>query len=294
MGNSIMHSFRKIKIISLVFFSVIIIHLIYIMISDDSFKRITNSENVKWLIIGNSHAYKILMNGNNVYYLNEDGADIKRRMKQVKLGVSDFKNAKYFIINLTPIELYKGINALSNDNDLLYVSKPLDLIDFFEDKLVKSPLSIFDNNSNHDYFLSNGRKVNDGVHSSGGGDWFRRSHFQGEEPDLNYYKNSENKLRKMIHLLKQHKDHVVILISMPLHDLYINQLKNYLSKYDVPDLNMLNHHMNQLGADCYINLYNYSLPTKMFWNGDHLNENGSIAIKSILNDKIDNCIFSHK
>ncbi|KUI97998.1 hypothetical protein VRK_26990 [Vibrio sp. MEBiC08052] len=275
-------------------FSLIIIYLVYVITSDDSFKRITDPKDIEWLIIGNSHAYKIQMNKDNVYYLNEDGADLKRRMKQINVGLNKFKNTKYFIINITPVELYKSLNIIADDNEFLYISKPLDIINFFEDKLVKTPLSIFKNTSNRDYFLPNGRKVSSGIHSRRGGDWFRMSHFQGKEPDSSYYKDSKNQLKEMIRLLKQQKNHVVILIIMPLHALYLNYLDNYLSKYDVPDLKMFTNDMKQLGADCYINLYDYTLPTKMFWNGDHLNENGSIALKPVVNDKIDKCISGHK
>ncbi|WNJ97511.1 hypothetical protein RND59_20145 [Vibrio ruber] len=294
MGSSIMRSFRKMKIISFLVFSMVVIYAIYVIASSDSFKKITNSENIEWLIIGNSHAYKILMNRDNVYYLNEDGADIERRMKQVEIGLSEFKNAKYFIINVTPLELYKPYNMSADDNEYLYLNNPLDIVDFFEHKLVKTPLSILEDSSNNDYFLPNGRKVSHGIHSRGGGDWFRESHFQGNKPDANYYIGSKNKLIKIIRLLKQEKDHRVILISMPLNHLYINYIKSYLSKYDVPDLKTFTRDMSHLGADCYISLYDYSLPTRMFWNGDHLNESGSAAIKSVLNNKINDCISSHK
>ncbi|WP_211252094.1 hypothetical protein [Vibrio rhizosphaerae] len=289
-----MRNFRKIKIISAFFFSVTVIFSIYIVIFDDSFKKISSPQYVNWLMIGNSHAYKILLNKTDVYYLNEDGADIDRRMKQIGIGLEKFKNTKYFVINITPLELYKPYDMSANDNDSLSLGKPLDIVNFFERKLVKTPLSIFENSSHDDYFLSNGRKVSHGIHSHGGGDWFRESHFQGNKPDANFYIGSKEKLMKMIRLIKQGKDHVVILISMPLHDLYINRLKNYLSKYDVPDLKTFTKDMNQLGADCYINLYHYLLPTKMFWNGDHLNENGSIAIKSVLNSKVNHCIATHR
>ena len=267
--------------------------LCYVFLSNNSFKKIYNYEDVDWLVVGNSHVYKLLLHTDNVYYLNEDGADIERRMKQIKVGLSDFHNVKYFIINISPIELYKPLDVKAEDNNFLYVNSPLDFVDFFESKIVRSPFSILDNKSRSDYFLPNGRKISLGIHSSKPVDLLRDSHFQGVKPNLNYYMRSKNELLKIVSFLKNKKYRVVV-ISMPLHPAYIHRIEKYINKYDVPNLAIFREDMKSLGADCYIELYKYPLPTDMFWNGDHLNESGSVSMSSVINEKIMDCIAFNK
>ncbi|WP_152033015.1 hypothetical protein [Gallaecimonas mangrovi] len=267
------------------------------------YRNITNPERVEGVVIGNSHADRILLNNKNVFYLNESSALIIDSIKEFSYSKENFKSLKYIIFNLTPVEMYTNIPLqYPSENTFLYRRSPKAYIDVFERSVTVSFSDFFDkilsfftkNNDNsmvmenNRGFTENGRRPLSVREHENIIDWKRDSHYKKNLFIHNKELYHEN-LSKIKAVFANSKFKVVV-VSMPLNHRYVAHMESKFNEYHLLGLSRFTNDMQSLFGKCYINLINYPLSDKYFWDGDHLNKNGAIYMEKIINKKINNCL----
>ncbi|MFM2479700.1 hypothetical protein [Celerinatantimonas sp. MCCC 1A17872] len=301
MANFIMPNF-KIHKASVMVCIIIIIVLSIFMVQDNSLKyrEITHPNDIDGIVIGNSHANRILLNSDNIFYLNEGGGVIADSIEEFSYGKSIFPNLKYVIINITPMEMYINQSTRNpNDKKLLYKYGLNKYLNVFESKVTVSFSDFFkkvgavffndlDGRGNKIVFIKNGRQLLDDREHSVDLDWVSKSHYREGLfiPNDKVYLDNLSKIRKIF----ANSKFKVVVISMPLNYRYITYMKNELNNHHLFDLNRFTNDMRSLFGNCYINLISYPLSDKYFLNGDHLNKEGAKYIKRMVIEKINKCL----
>ncbi|MCL1073371.1 hypothetical protein [Shewanella dokdonensis] len=307
MAFSIMPNFKTYKILVIICILLVIVVSVRMMTNiNPKVKRIYQSGNVIGVVVGNSHANRIMLNDDRIFYMNEDGNSILGSMKQIEYAIKEFKDLKFIIVNLTPMEMFAENFQKSSENDSLYKTMPNEYFKFFEKNIsisqvdfIKKIKYIFknfiDRNSNgHPFYLEgefykNGRKVIPSEIHRPNMEWLQLSHYRDgvfipeyEEYGINL-KRIESIVKEFIHIK-------IIAISMPLNYRYMNHLNNVLDDKELPNIDYFAKDMETIFGACYINLMNNSLPDKYFWDGDHLNQDGAEYMKETIVKRINECL----
>lgn len=258
-------------------------------------KKVYDEDNIIGIISGNSHANRIIVNENRIFYINSDGDLINESIRQITYAKNNFKNLKFIILNITPIEMYAHNLSSAKDNSCLSSCSIKDYFNLFE-KGITIPQGHFlkeligVDNKNYSFydvnsFHNNGRKeIPNSTHGTKI-DWIRQLHYkQGifTPSKANYNKNLKILLKMKLDLKKVK----IVVISMPLNYRYIDHFNKVLGSKNLPNIRKFITDMKALFGANYINLINYPLDDKFFWDGDHLNKKGAKYMEKIINGKI--------
>ncbi|MFM2480114.1 hypothetical protein [Celerinatantimonas sp. YJH-8] len=303
-----MHSFKSLKIIVMICVIIIIVGSIFLFrLNVNNFKHINNSNQIYGAIIGNSHAYRIIINSNHVFYMNQDGAMIPRTIEQIKYAKEYFKNLKYIVVNISPIELYReSLLTTDGDNEFIYANNIMLYLKTFEQAVTIPPsyfikrsinwieLNIFRNNKKLNRipegvtYEQNGRQsLRDVLHTNK--EFVHMQYFN----DIHFFPTREEfskNIQDIEELLNNNKDLKIVIITMPHHYKFRNYFSEIIKKNNAPSESLFFDKLNKLLGECYINLYSYTLPDKYFFNSDHLNKDGAKYMKDIINKKINQCL----
>lgn len=288
---------------------VLLVSTVLLTGNDPKIKKYYNPDNIVGVIVGNSHANRILLNSNKIFYMNADGNIIKDYPKQIEYAKQHFKNLKFIIINITPVEMFATDYIHIKDNEFLYASTPKGYLDTFERAITTSPatfltkltseikhgIGINEGNNKESFHLEennfsrNGRKIISGDVHKKVIDWIKPIHYEDTHfSPLNETYN--NHIIKIKNILNNNKALKLAVISMPLNHRYTRHLSNVLKEHNLLNMASFVDDMTGLFGNCYINLIDYPLPDKYFYDGDHLNLDGAHYMKKIIHNRISQCL----
>lgn len=260
-----------------------------------SFRIVQDPQRISTVVIGNSHSNSLLIpEWLNGFYLNEPGALLDEKLRQVEKAKGLFGNLNLIIMNLAPVDfVFCSSVDVVLDQDILVLGQSkatqmLENVRIVLDMLVMDPRR-YTKPSIEEFNLGNGKRPApvERIERNGAENHLRDC-IDSESSD---FSSKVEALQRIVDAINNEQMKLIILV--PPHG---SQYRAEMSDHDrgrIAIATMRSEMQNLESRNksiCTIDLYSFAVTAKMFWDGDHLNADGEEFIAPVLESKIQDCL----